>query len=193
VQIFNRRVRWGSHKHEPHWFDLGRVDVIPADLQEWLLTKGSLTQKVISRCKGRFHLEIIQHGRVRPQLNERRLLMMSDTETALRREVVLCCDATPLIFARTIIPGTTLRGAGLRLARLGRKPLGDLLFRDHSVLRSDLQVTCMDAKNALFDSVKVKTKAKTNKQDVWGRRSIFFYADEPLLVSEIFLPAIRNL
>ncbi|MBL1432717.1 MAG: chorismate--pyruvate lyase [Gammaproteobacteria bacterium] len=185
------QVRWGSPKQEPHWHDLGRADKIPVALNDWLLTKGSLTQKVIARCRGHFHLEIVRHGWARAQLNERRLLLMSDSEWALCREVALCCDKTPLIFARTIIPNSTLKGSGRRLSCLGRKPLGELLFRDRSVLRSDLQIACVENNHSMFEGLAIKTNTKD--KEIWGRRSVFFFAGQPLLVSEMFLPAIRHL
>jgi len=185
------QIRWGKHKQEPHWYDLDRADEIPVALRDWVLTTDSLTRKVQSYCRGRFHLEIVRHGWARAQLNERRLLLMPDTQRALRREVILYCDQNPLIFARTIIPNRTLHGAGRRLSRLRRKPLGELLFRDHSVLRSDLQVACVDADNAMFKALAIKANKKDKK--IWGRRSIFLFSGQPLLVSEFFLPALNHL
>ncbi len=185
------QIRWGKYQQEPQWRDLTRDEEIPVALREWMLTPESLTQKVQSRCGGRFHLEIVRHGWVRPQLNERRLLLMPDAARALCREVVLCCDRIPLIFARTIIPHSTLRGAGHRLSQLGRKPLGELLFRDHSVLRSGLQVACVASGNAMLKGIRLKSGKKDHS--VWGRRSVFFFAGQPLLVSEMFLPAISCL
>lgn len=185
------QIRWGKHKTEPVWHDVGQRSVIPEALQEWLLTTDSLTQKLQARCGGGFHLEILQHGKVRPQLNERRLLQMPDTAWALRREVVLCCDDTPLVFARTVIPVGTLRGAGLRLSRLGRKPLGEVLFRDHSVQRSQWQLTHLAQDHPLFADLTLPEKP--SKSAIWGRRSVFLYDGEPLLVGEMFLPAIVGL
>ncbi len=185
------RNRWGKYQYEPDWRDLENAEAPPANIEDWLLTTDSLTQRVQSCCGKGFHLEILQHGWTRPQLNERRLLLMPDSAYALRREVVLCCSGTPLIFARTIIPNASLQGSGLRLSRLGRKPLGELLFRDHSVERSQWQLTHVAQDNPMFDDVGLAKKK--SKSQVWGRRSVFFYANEPLLVAEMFLPAIQKL
>ena len=185
------RNRWGKTKQEPNWRDLESADVPPATMQDWLLTTESLTQRVQARCGDDFHLEIIRHGWARPQLNERRLLLMPDNAYALRREVILCCGDTPLIFARTIIPNASLQGAGLRLSRLGRRPLGELLFRDHSVERSQWQLAHVARDNPMFDDIGLeKTRSSS---EIWGRRSVFLYANKPLLVAEMFLPAISQL
>ena len=188
------QIRWGRYIQEPHWRDLCRLDDVPVALRHWILTTDSLTQQVQARCRGHFHLEIIRHTWVRPQLNERRLLLLPDAAQALCREVVLCCDNTPLVFARTIIPNTTLCGAGRRLSRLGRKPLGELLFRDHSVLRSHWQVTSVAHDHSMFADIQnIQAKNTQTETGIWGRRSVFFFAGQPLLVSEMFLPSIGGL
>ncbi len=185
------RNHWGKYQYEPEWCDLEDAELPSLPIRDWLLTTDSLTQRVQSHCAGQFHLEVLRHDWVRPQLNERRLLLMDDAARALRREVVLCCTGMPLIFARTIIPSASLRGAGLRLARLGRKPLGELLFRDHSVERSRLQISAFSQDNPMLADVSFAKRKM--KQSIWGRRSVFLYAGKPLLVAEMFLPAIAQL
>lgn len=181
------QIGWGKGKHEPLWQGTELALAQPLALRSWLLTAGSLTRRVQARCCGRFHLEVLRHDWQRPQMNERRLLKMADPARALIREVALCCDGRPWIFARTVLPATTLRGRGRRLSRLGRKPLGELLFRDRSVSRGHWQFTRIESGHAMFARLRPSLPPR---QEVWGRRSVFFYANEPLLVSEMFLPAL---
>lgn len=105
---------------------------------------------------------------------------MANRETALIREVHLMCDDHPVVYARTVIPVSTLVGPQKRLAHLGDKPLGAVLFSDKSMRRSEVQVACLKPAQ-----VKLAT---ANSEDIWGRRSVFRLNDRPLLVSEYFLP-----
>lgn len=107
---------------------------------------------------------------------------------ALIRQVQLLCAGQPWVFARTVIPVRTLSGRGRRLAHLGNRPLGAMLFADSRVQRGRLQVARLTPGNAVFASA-VNGLMKV-PDDIWGRRSVFHYAGRPLLVSEIFLPDV---
>jgi len=107
---------------------------------------------------------------------------------ALVREVRLLCADVPLVFARTVIPAATLSGRRRRLGRLGSRPLGAVLFADHSMRRGALELACIRPGQRLFDGA---TRGLAEPPDrIWGRRSLFFLDHQPLLVQEIFLPGV---
>jgi len=107
---------------------------------------------------------------------------------AFVREVHLMCDDEPWVFARTVIPATTLKGGRRRLANLGKRPLGAVLFADRSMRRSLVEIARLSSGQPLF----ARAVAPLNRAPsaIWGRRSMFRLSGQPLLVSEIFLPAI---
>ncbi len=173
---------------EPRWSEQHRLlrTRVPADRLGWLLDTESLTHRVRQTCVGRFRVRVLSQGWGRPSRSEARVLRLRAGVRCLVREVQLLCDERPWVFARTIIPVTTLSGPQRRLARLGSRPLGAVLFSDPSMRRAALQIAAITAGHGLFSHA---TRAlKQRPAEIWGRRSVFRVADKPLLVSEIFLP-----
>ena len=109
-------------------------------------------------------------------------------ERALIREVQLLCGETPWVFARTVIPVRTLTGAQRRLAWLGSRPLGAYLFADPAMQRGPVELVCIRPGAEMYQAA-VKSLAD-HPGSLWGRRSLFRLAGKPLLVCEMFLPAI---
>lgn len=106
------------------------------------------------------------------------------------RQVRLLCDGIPWVFARTIIPYTTLQGSVRRLKLLGSRSLGEVLFADKSMLRGELEIAAIRKGDLLYQQA---TQGLRNQPAViWGRRSVFYLSDKPLLVSEIFLPKLMK-
>jgi chorismate--pyruvate lyase len=170
---------------EPNW-RFGSVirRHLPAALRDWLLDESSLTQRLQAACTGRFHVEIVSLGWRRPLHDEAQALGVAPWQRALIREVQLWCNDQPWVFARTVIPVRTLRGAQRRLAHLGPRPLGDFLFSHPTLKRSPIQVARIAATSQLLAGCDISQDA------VWGRRSVFNLKGHPLLVSEFFLPAL---
>ena len=108
-------------------------------------------------------------------------------ELAIIREVELLCFGQPWVFARTLIPARSLQGAARRLAFLGDRPLGEVLFADPHMQRGDIQMARITERHRLFFRA---TKHLSKAEEIWGRRSLFKLAGNPLLVNEIFLPDI---
>src|SRR3569623_1243698 len=108
---------------------------VSAERWDWLLDPGSLTPRLRQRCGGGFRVAGCSLRWGRPLPDERRLLGMAAAERALIREVHLLCGDTPWVFARTVMPVSSLRGRQRRLTRLGNTPLGAALFDDRSLRR----------------------------------------------------------
>lgn len=178
------------HRHEPHWHPARRFlhGAIPGALHGWLLDPGSLTRRVRGACDGRFGVRLLGQGRQRPQLEEALALAMSPTAGALVRQVQLLCGTTPWVFARTVIPHSTLCGPRRRLGRLGDRPLGAALFADPTMRRGEVEVARLTPRHPLYHAAVAGLAAPP--PEVWGRRSLFWLQGAPLLVSEFFLPGL---
>jgi chorismate--pyruvate lyase len=160
---------------------------VPADWLEWLLDSGSLTQRLLDICPD-FNVELLSSARARPHLNEAQAMSLAATQSTLVRQVLLRCGTQPLVFARTLIPDSTLSGPQRRLAHLGNKPLGAVLFADPTMQRSEVQLACIRPGQKLFAEATQRMQKKP--VCIWGRRSMFWLNEKPLLVNEIYLPSL---
>ncbi len=160
----------------------------PAGPRGWLADDSSLTRRLQAACGQGFRVRVLYQGWGRAASGEARLLRMRRGEAAMLREVELCCGDAVWVFARTVIPARSLRGSLRRLARLGNRPLGAVLFSHPAMRRGPTQMTHLLPRHGLFQAA---TGSLTRRPaELWGRRSLFFLSGRPLLVSEIFLPAL---
>ena len=178
----NRATRW-----KPHRCFLRRR--IPAGLSDWLLDRASLTRRLQQLCPGNppggFRVQVLSQVRDRPRLDEAQVLGMQHGEMAIVRQVLLLCDGTPWVYARTVIPLTSLRGKLQRLAGLGSRPLGGVLFADPGMRRGSVELAEILPGQAVYAAATAHMRQRPAA--IWGRRSVFRIAGKPLLVSEIFL------
>jgi chorismate lyase len=107
-------------------------------------------------------------------------------EKALVREVWLQDGDKKLVFARSILPRGSLRGAWSGLGRLGARPLGAVLFGDQRVSRSVLRFRKISRNHPLYQRIGLS-------QGIWARHSIFVRDGYQILVMEAFLPAVLEL
>ncbi len=108
------------------------------------------------------------------------------------REVQLLCNKRPWVFARTLIPLSSLRGRCQRLVNLGTRPLGEILFADPRAQRSEVEVACIAPRHRLHQRV-FRHLSREESPPIWGRRSVFNINGKPLLVCEIFLPSLPTI
>lgn len=182
------QIHFGKHHNEPLWRPrrLCYGTSIPEHLSAWLFDSGSLTQRLIESCPGPFSIRVLSQGWGRPLLNEAQRLGMRRAHYALIRQVHLCCDGIPWVFARTIIPARTLTGSHRRLAHLGSKSLGAVLFANHNLQRSEMELACIAKGQQIYTLATEHLPGEA--RNLWGRRSLFTLRKRALLVSEIFLP-----
>lgn len=173
---------------EPHWwrFDRLRLPCVPHHYHRWLRDNHSLTKRVIDACQGEFRVRLRRQGWHRPLHSERRILHMGRTRVGLIREVELLCGGRPWVFARTVIPTASLKGAVGRLARLGERPLGAVLFSRPTTRRGQIEFARLLPGQVLYEAAVVHLDVRP--EVLWGRRTVFDFAGKPLLVNEIFLP-----
>ncbi len=178
---------------EPNWGEwrLQRVATVPENVADWLRDEGSLTRRVIQACgAGQFRVHLLHQAWGSPLYSESKVLRLRRGEVTLIREVELLCDGHPWVFARTLIPATSLRGSARRLTQLGEKPLGAVLFADSSVQRGITQIARLQPRHPLFASATANLERQP--QTLWGRRTLFYISGRPILVNEIFLPELAQ-
>lgn len=159
------------------WLALRRPNQLQAPLQwrNWLMDRGSLTQRLVQLSGGNFRVEVLGQRWAIPTASERKALGMRSREKALIREVQLIGNDQAWVYARSILPATTLTGRQRQLSMLGSRSLGSMLFTDPTMQRGPLQISQLRLHNG---------------ETAWARRSVFTLSDKPLLVCEVFLPAL---
>ncbi len=156
---------------------------VPSSLLPWLFDTSSLTSRIISLCDDDFSVTVLSQQWQVLDAEEVSVMALTGVRAALVRQVVLNCGKKPMVYARTVIPATTIQGALRRYANMGNRPLGAMLFADRTMQREAIQVARLTAEQFILAGGDKNTV-------VWGRRSVFRVAGKPLLVSEYFLPAL---
>ena len=167
-------------------------------LHHWLIDNGSLTASLQARYPD-FSVRPTAVQLAKPALGEADLMHIARRQTALIREVLLIGNQQPVVFAHSVLPRASLRGAWHGLGKLGNKPLGATLFANPKVKRTALQYKKLSACSPI--SMRVAEHLQTGPQALWARRSIFSLCSTnklntvnsncaKILVTEVFLPAL---
>ncbi len=157
-----------------------------AELDSWLQDPQSLTAKLKQHSRD-FQVIVIgqQPGIIRA--DEATWLGTDLTgEHAIIREVLLCCDGQPWVFARSVFPASAMDTKQLQLGQLGDKPLGAHLFAQPDLQRSAIEVCCFADNSVVSD---LNQQLGFARQQLWGRRSCFTAAQQQVLVAEVFIGA----
>ena len=159
---------------------------MPENLGPWLIDNGSLTRKLVALSKDQFEVQVLRQEVATPGAAEANALKMTQQTPVMIREVVLKGRGRPWVFARSILPMTTMTGRLAGLRTLSNKPLGELLFQDPSMTREPLEAACLPAR-----ILSVPAALAAGDEPLWARRSVFFLDQKPLLVSEVFLSEFK--
>jgi chorismate lyase len=171
---------------------------MPAAMRPWLTDSGSLTERIRVRC-GQFSVRVVCQRLAAVHRDEARLLGLRAGERAWLREVLLLADGRPVVFARSLLPRDTVRGAWNLFHRVGSRPLGTALFADPAITRLALACRRLDGRDARYHRVRKAVAAVDGvpvlpaRGALWARRSVFTLRGRALMVSEVFLPAIFDL
>jgi chorismate--pyruvate lyase len=151
------------------WRPLGGTppDLSPS-IRGWLLTEESMTKHFEQHCS-RVHVEMYQCGYITADdLGDDASLLPACSRYWLR-EITLFGDGTPWLFGRTLIPSSSPNV--MDVVNLGTVPLGHYLFNGkHKLGREYIQIGLQD-------------------EGIYARRSLLRVSGEPLLLTEVFLPA----
>jgi len=96
----------------------------------------------------------------------------------------------PVIFAHTTLSAAANGRLTRWLARLGTRSLGSLLFSFPGFRRGDIEFCRLDSRHPLFQRASALAGDAT---ELWARRSKHSLGGQSVLVTEVFLPAIKGL
>ena len=152
--------------------------------RKWLIDNGSLTARLKARYKD-FAVQPVLLKNAKAFTDESALLGLKANQHALIREVLLMGNNNAVVFAHSVLPRESLRGAWNGLGKLGNKPLGATLFANPKVKRTPLEYKKLSACSPI--SMRVAKHLKTSPQALWARSSVFQLNCAKILVTEVFL------
>jgi len=176
------------HLSDQFW-NMATTGCAPA-LRPWLHDHGSLTRRIVERCE-KFSVQPVKNGLARIAYDEAAVLGIAPHRLAWSREVFLYADGQPVVFAHSTCAAQHLRGAWRAMGGLGNRSLGSLLFTHPLVSRHPLHFKVLPAHHPLYRRAAAVLHNAPNR--LWARRSLFYLHNEPLLVTEVFLPEILRL
>ncbi len=156
-------------------------------IRSWLTHSGLLTRRLQQACGNAFRLHLLRFDRT--ELTRADAQLLKGAENGMVRDIRLCCQDLPRVFARTVIPNETLNRHPW-LSDLGESPLGETLHEHAFVERSEFEYACIRQGHALFERAIENTGIKP--KELWARRSLFYLGQHELLVYEIFLPGVAE-
>ena len=174
---------------EGHWQNQP-VKPLSRQLSNWLLDPSSLTKRLKAHSKS-FYVKVLGQQVITCSALDA-CESITEGEQVLVREVILYCNEQPHVFARTLIPLTSLTGEQKILSELGEQPLGQIIFNNPSLERTLIQLSefSKDSTVGKLTQVLLENSEGLHMLDhLWGRRSLFSIEGKPLVVAEVFLPA----
>ena len=170
------------------------VNAVQADalMSDWLTNRDSLTARLLARSQS-FRVQKLKQGRALCLPDEVDAIALARVQQVIEREVVLRCDETPVVYAHTVLPLTATASHWPLFASLGNRSLGTTLFSDPLVQRGQLQFARLWREHPLMKRIAAQHVLPAEVSFLWARRSVFRRKESPLLVTEVFLPAILEL
>ncbi len=161
---------------------------IPSYLRPWLLDPSSTTKRFRELAGKTFSVQVLLQGWGKVLPTERSLLQLHPRTNVLVREVLISCCGKPWMFARCVFPASSLTGKNKFLqGALDERPLGDLLYCEPSLRRSEFELSLLQANQCEFSRDEI---LPFFSEPLGARRSLFFLHNKPILLTEVFLPAL---
>jgi chorismate--pyruvate lyase len=158
-------------------------DRVPGALLPWLEEPGLLTARVRAACGAATHLRLLRLEPAPLDPHVARRLGVEDA-TCLLREIEFTCGTRRWIFAQTVLPQSSVKHH-LWLRELGDRALGESLSAVEDVRREPLEYLELHGGHPLAQAA--GADAATT---LWARRAVYRLGDWPILVQEVFLPAL---
>ena len=177
------------------WNRVGSSEIhrAPRKWQPWLSDTGSLTQKIESAIGQKLEVQVLRDCPQSLSSDESRYFHFKIRRCRVR-EVLLCANNIPVVMAHSVIPTFSSSGSNHRVLRLGTRPLGAVLFaktRKHSKAKPPRDIARLDKSSSLWKRCS-KNYARLDSP-LWARRTLYQLKGRPILVNEIFLPALLKL
>lgn len=157
--------------------------------REIFFDAGSMTKTIKELSNDQMSVTILDHSWQKPHESERKILLRENV-WGIGREVILHGINVPWIYARSFFPIDVVRAHGQKFTGLGQRPLGEILFGDPRISRSDYSIACL-----LPGHREYQVAADAFKQCpefMWARRSQFYLPSGAIVLLEVFSPHMEK-
>ena len=170
----------------PDW--LARVPPsLSSSQKSWLTRPGALTSGL--RQLGLVTLCVIHERSEGLSKDESAGIRRPPRSPVWVREVLMSIDGRPCVFARSLTPLAASHGTWQGIRKLRNRPLADILYHEPSIHRSDFEVARIQRHMPLYGTyLHTDQDPSLASPKLLARRSVFWRNEQPLLVSECFLP-----
>jgi chorismate--pyruvate lyase len=168
------------------WVPLAEcVDRAPPLLVPWLAEPGLLTSRVRAQCgaDARLRLLRLEPAPLDPGIAHR---LGVDDAMCLLREIEFTCGVRRWVFAQSVLPQSTVRRHPW-LRELGDRGLGESLNAVEDVRREPLEYLELRGGHPL---ARAALPDGNDCAPLWARRAVYRLGGPPILVQEVFLPAL---
>jgi chorismate--pyruvate lyase len=170
------------------WYPAERLGQLSMDaqLRPWLIGNGLLTLRLKAACGERFGLHLVDQWTGLLSQAHKSALRAGDN-AGLFRDVEMCSGEKVWVFGQTVIPDSTL-SAHSWLAELGDSSLGETLLDLSGVERGAYEYAWLPTTEPVTS--RALRNAEIKPAGLWARRSRIALRGAPLLIQELFLPAV---
>lgn len=176
-----------------HWHRHINHIQAPPLLRAWLIDQGSLTARLVARSS-QFEVQKISQQTGLCWSDEFAAVGLCGRTKVHVREVLLRCDSQAAVYAHTVMPLHANASQWPLFRSLGNRSLGSTLFSDPQVRRGALEFARLaPAHPAMQRAWQLTGLSQCQTQSLFARRSLFYRRGAVLLVTELFLPALRAL
>lgn len=176
-----------KNKHASHADCWLRKPLLSGKMRYWLQDRQSLTLRLQQRYEI-FQVQPLSVSYAKAYVDESVVLRISSRTCVLKRDVFLLGNGQTVVFAHSVLPKKILRGQWLGLKSLGAKPLGEALFANPRVRRTELRYKKLSLQHVLTKSL--QRYMSDAPKLLWARRSVFRCRGDEMMVTEVFLPNI---
>lgn len=183
IQNALSRARWHHHPNATSPSSL---------MRDWLMLKTSLTAQLRTRSN-QFKVQRLHQRQGLCLADESALIGLPRRMRVREREVLLCCDGKPVVFAHTVVPLSASASDWPMFRTLGERSLGSTLFGDPAIQRGALQYARLPHTHPLMRRIRTIVAPEQIESRLHARRCLFRRGNGLMLVTEVFLPAITQL
>ena len=167
--------------------------IAPIGTQDWLMRPQVISTAFQLHSHDKVYVRVLEERRTMPLSDEIAYLKAHDAKLGLPwvRQVYLCSGAQPWSFARVVVPETTYLKHQQAFDTLGDKFLGEnLLYGRPNVRRDPFEYIGIDRQSPWFILAGQGMAHPLTETLLWGRRSLFWIGEDPLLVGELFFDTL---
>ena len=157
--------------------------------KQWLFRPGALTSGL--RQLGNVEIKILKECIQSLPFDEASTCRQYISNPVWVREILMSINGIPAVAARSLTPLKASHGVWQGIRKLTTRPLADILYNDRAISRSNFECGLVKRSMPIYHTLAQVLRPVPVKPTL-ARRSTFWKDEQPLLVTECFLPAFWN-